>query len=407
MAGDGNRARADFIWSVTDLLRGGLKGSQYGRVVLPFTVLRRMDCLRRNEADRRLSATAGDLASDGAGTVAIGDAQVPTIQREGNPTAADSDETRVGSGESTGLPDAPDGLAGLLLTVDDETSLKAELLLAEMVDRFVREFPAEVVDVLDSFEFPSSVRQLADARVLRQVVSRFAELDLSLATVSNEEMGREYEELLRRFTEASPETTAEHTSPQDVSALTARLLLGPDTGALTPSGPSITVYDPCFGTGGMFSAVEDFLHELGSTSEASVSGQEINLETYAIARSLRMMRGADPTGILHGDVLTDDRHRGEMFDYLLAAPPNGVDWKRQHDEVTREATELGFDGRFGAGLPRVSDSSLLFVQHLVAHMRPADEGGARAAILVTAGAHCASGCGPAQAKRAVRIPASR
>nr|WP_308309812.1 class I SAM-dependent DNA methyltransferase [Streptomyces sp. CHD11] len=390
----------DFIWSVTDLLRGDLKGSQYGRVVLPFTVLRRMDCLRRNEADWRLAETAGestgDLVNDGAGTVAAGDTQVPVVRGESNPAAAGG--ARGGSGENTGLPDAPDGLAGLLLAVDDEASPVAELLLAESVERFVRDFPAAVVDVLGSFEFPSSVRQLADAGVLRQVASRFAELDLSLATVSNQEMGREYEELVRRFTEASPETTAEHTSPQDVSVLTARLLLGPDAAALTPSGTSITVYDPCCGTGGMFSAVEGFLHELGSSSKMSVSGQEINLETYAIARSLRMMRGADPAGISHGDVLTDDRHRGETFDYLLAAPPNGLDWKRQHDEVKREATELGFAGRFGAGLPRVNDSSLLFVQHLVAHMRPKDKGGARAAILFTASSLQSGGAGSGESE---------
>ncbi|QIY96503.2 N-6 DNA methylase [Streptomyces sp. S1D4-11] len=388
----------DFIWSVTDLLRGGLKGSQYGRVVLPFTVLRRMDCLRRNEAGRRLSVTARDLASDDPDAVAIDDAQMLTSQREDSAAVADSDGTRAGASENAGLPDALDGFSGLLLAVEDETSPDTELLLAEALGRFIREFPAQVIDALDAFGFPSSVRQLAETRVLRQVVSRFAELDLSLATVSNQEMGREYEELLRRFTEASPETTAEHTSPQDVSALTARLLLGPDTAALAPSGPSITVYDPCFGTGGMFSAVEDFLHELGSSSKASVSGQEINLETYAMARSLRMMRGADPTGILHGDVLTDDRHRDETFDYLLAAPPNGVDWKRQHDEVTRESRELGFDGRFGAGLPRVSDGSLLFVQHLIAHMRPVADGGARAAILFAPSSLQSGGAGSGESE---------
>ncbi|WML81819.1 N-6 DNA methylase [Streptomyces sp. VNUA74] len=381
---------------MTDLLRGGLKGSQYGRVVLPFTVLRRMDCLRRNDADRRLAANAGevtgDLVSDGASTVAIGHSQVPVDQGEGNSAAADSGGA-AGSGEDASSPDAPDDLAGLLLAVDDEASPDDELLLAEAVDRFVRDFPAAVVDVLESFEFASAIRQLADARVLRQVVSRFAEMDLSPSTVSDQEMGREYEELVRRVTEASPETTAEHTSPQDVSVLTARLLLGPDAAALTPSGTSITVYDPCCGTGGMLSAVEGFLNELGGSSKVSVSGQEINLETYAIARSLRMMRGADPSGIAHGNVLTDDRHQGETFDYLLAAPPNGLDWKRQHDEVKREATELGFAGRFGAGLPRVNDSSLLFVQHLVAHMRPAGQGGARAAILFTASSLQSGGAG--------------
>ncbi|MFF0094556.1 N-6 DNA methylase [Streptomyces canus] len=401
MAGDGNRARVDFIWSVADLLRGDLRVSQYGKVILPFTVLRRLDCLRQNEAEWRLSATSdentGDLVSDGAGTVGTSNSRERVVEGESGPAATRLDGKTAESGDNVGVSDAADGLAGLLLAVD-EASPHAELLLAEAVDRLVRDFPAAVVDVLDSFEFPSSVRQLADARVLRQVMSRFAELDLSLSTVSDQEMGREYEELVRRFTEASPETTAEHTSPQDVSVLTARLLLGPDAVTLTPSGNPITVYDPCCGTGGMLSAVEGLLHELGSSSKTSVSGQEINLETYAIARSLRMMRGANPAGISHGNVLTDDRHRGETFDYLLAAPPNGVDWKRQHDEVKREATELGFAGRFGAGLPRVNDSSLLFVQHLVAHMRPTDQGGARAAILFTASSLQSGGAGSGESE---------
>lgn len=397
MAGDGNRARVDFIWSVADLLRGDLRPSQYGRVILPFTVLRRMDCLHRYEVSPQLSKTAGesmgDSLADEAGSIGIGSTQGPLAEDESCPAATGLDGTPTGSGENASFPDASGGLAGLLLAVDDETSPDAELVLAEAVDRFVRGFPAEVVDVLDSFEFSYSVRHLADARVLRQVVTRFAELDLSPATVSDQEMGREYEELVRRFTEASPESAAEHTSPQDVSALTARLLLGPDAAALTAPGPSITVYDPCCGTGGMISAVEGFLREVGNSAVPLVSGQEINSQTYATARSLRMMRGADPTGILHGDVLSDDRHRGETFDYLLAAPPNGLAWKRQHDEVAREATELGFEGRFGAGLPRINDSSLLFVQHLVAHMRPTDMGGARAAIVFTGSSLQSGGAG--------------
>lgn len=402
MAGDGNRARVDFIWSVADLLRGDLRSSQYGRVILPFTVLRRRDCLRRNEAGPQLSATAGESAGDSsindADTVEIGDAQGPLAERESGPAVTGFDRTPAGSGQNTSIPDTSGGLAGLLLAVDDETSPHAEPLLAEAVDRFVRAFSAEVMNVLDSFDFPHTVRHLAKLGVLRQVMTRFAELDLSSATVSDQEMGREYEELVRRCTEASPEYTAEHTSPQDVSTLTARLLLGPDLAALTSPGPSITVYDPCCGTGGMLSAVEGFLREVGSSAVTLVSGQEINQETYATARSLRMMRGADPAGISHGDTLTDDRHREETFDYLLAAPPNGLEWKRQHDEVTREARELGFEGRFGAGLPRVSDSSLLFVQHLVAHMRPTDMGGARAAIVFTGSSLQSGGAGSGESE---------
>ncbi|MEU4361959.1 class I SAM-dependent DNA methyltransferase [Promicromonospora sp. NPDC023987] len=379
MAGVGNPVRADFIWSIADLLRGGLSSSQYGRVILPFTMLRRMECLRLYEVDVRLSATGGEDPNDvpGAGVIAQG-----------------ITETRGPLGEG-------DNLAGLLLVVDDEASPQVEPLLAEGLDRLVRQFPAEIVDVLDSFDFTRTVWHLAQVRVLRQVVAQFAELDLSHAAVSDREMGHAYEELVRHFAETSPEITGEHTSPRDLSALTARLLLGPDVTTLTRPGPAITVYDPCCGTGGMFSAVEDFLREVGSFAGTLVSGQEINRETYAIARSLRLMRGAGPTGIMHGDVLTNDLHRGESFGYLLAAPPIGLDWKHQQEEVKSEAEDLGFDGRFGAGLPRVSDSSLLFVQDLVAHMRPVDEGGARAAVVFTGSAlqRGAAGSGESEIRR--------
>ncbi|MEU9247436.1 N-6 DNA methylase [Streptomyces sp. NPDC048385] len=191
-----------------------------------------------------------------------------------------------------------------------------------------------------------------------------------------------FEGLLRRFTETL-DVSGEHTSPRDVTTLTARLVLGADAATLSRTPAPTRVYDPCCGVGGVFSAADILLRDLGSPSELVVAGQEVNPEAYATARSVQLMRGLDPSGIVHGDVLADDRHRGETFHYLLAAPPFGLNWKRQQEAVTQEQ-ELGFAGRFGAGLPSVNDSSLLFVQHLVAHMRPADQGGARAAVLLNA-----------------------
>ncbi|MFJ7949534.1 N-6 DNA methylase [Streptomyces sp. NPDC096354] len=391
MAGDGNRALADFIWSMTDLLRGGFKANQYGRVILPFTVLRRMDCLRQYKADRWQSATTGE----GAGTAAVGSTGGSGAWERSDPATEGTSQTATGpnwngaadgpgGSSGPGDPGVADGLGGLLRGTDDEAPRDAERLLAKEVQRFVQGFPADVVDVLDSLGFADTVRHLADVRLLRHVVSRFAALDLSSAAVSDQRMGQEYEELLRRFTEASLEISGEHTTPRDVNSLTAGLLLGPDSAVLARARAPIRVHDPCCGIGGMFSAVDDVLRSMGSPSKFLVFGQEINRETYATARSARMMKGEDPGGIVHGDVLENDRHHGETFDYLLANPPIGLMWKRQQDEVKREARELGFSGRFGAGLPRVTDSSLLFVQHMVAHMRPADEGGARAAVLFSA-----------------------
>ncbi|MFF5393464.1 class I SAM-dependent DNA methyltransferase [Streptomyces sp. NPDC013012] len=285
--------------------------------------------------------------------------------------------------DGTGSAPYSDNLGRLLETVD-ETSPDAELLLAEALGRFVQSFSAEMVDVLSSFEFAITVRRLADEGVLRQVVSRFAELDLSPHAVSDHELGPEYEELIRRLAEAAPELTGEHSSPQDVTALTARLLLGPDATTFDRESPSITVHDPCCGTGGMFTAVEDFLRSMGIPAGVTVFGQEINPESHALARAARMMRGADPSGILFGDVLRDDRHRGLTFDYLVSRPPWGVEWRRAREEVKREAEERDPAGRFSAGLPRASDSSWLFVQHMVAHMRPSAEGGARVALVFPA-----------------------
>ncbi|AEY93187.1 type I restriction-modification system methyltransferase [Streptomyces hygroscopicus subsp. jinggangensis 5008] len=378
MAGDGIRALVDVGWAAVDLLRGTIPANQCHKVILPFTLLHRMDCLRRHEAGLRLKATA--------------------VEGENGLLSAASGPATAGLDGAGGAPDISDSLGGLLTTVD-ETSSDAESLLAEALGRFAQGFSAEVVEVLDTFQFAATVRRLASAGVLRQVVSRFAELDLSPHVVSYQEMGREYEELVRSLLNAAPEASGEHTSPEDVTALTARLLLGPDAAtALDRASPPIAVHDPCCGTGGMFTAVENFLRGMDSPAEVAIFGQEINAESRAIARSVRMMRGADPTGILSGDVLRDDRYRGQKFDYLLSNPPWGVDWRRARDEVKREAEESGPTGRFSAGLPRVSDGSWLFVQHMVAHMRPLVEGGARVALLFPALALNRGGTGSDESK---------
>ncbi|MFJ4795133.1 class I SAM-dependent DNA methyltransferase [Kitasatospora purpeofusca] len=343
MSGDGNGALAELFWSVADLLRDRIKVSEYGRVMLPFTVLRRLDCARRHEAGLRNTQ------------------------------------------EWLGFP-APEPGEGKLLPSADrlraEPTLESEHQLAEQVRRLIVEFPADTAALLDLLDLTRTLGWLADSRLLAKVVSRFAAVNLSPAAVPEWQMGQIFEELVRWCAGVAPDQYGEHTTPWDLAELTARLLLGPDLAALGGASSSISVHDPCCGTGGMFSAVETVLRSSGNTGQLAVAGQEINRETHALARLVQLMRGADPDAILTGDVLVDDRHRGQTFEYQLAAPPFGMSWAHGADAVRREAEEQGHAGRFGAGLPPTSDSSLLFVQHLAAHMRPAAQGGGRAAIVL-------------------------
>ncbi|WP_035847305.1 HsdM family class I SAM-dependent methyltransferase [Kitasatospora azatica] len=333
MAADENGVLAELFWSVTRLLRGSFKTHSYGNVVLVLTALRRLDCVRQQES-------GAQLTEDWFGVPA-----------------------QVASKGATAQP---------------------EQLVADRIRQLlVTDFPAGSMEILDSLDFSRTLQTLVDSRLLSKVVACFVAVDLSPVTVSNEQMGRAFEELLQQCADASSEPYGEHRTPRDIAELTARLLLSPDLAPLGGTAAPSRVYDPCCGTGGMFYAVETVFRNVGATGALTVSGQEINQQSAALARLAQMMRGGDPDAIVLGDVLIDDRHRGQRFEYQLAAPPFGMYWSGQQDAVIREAKDLGWDGRFGAGLPTRVDSSLLFVQHLVAHMRPTDQGGGRAAIVIS------------------------
>jgi type I restriction enzyme M protein len=212
-------------------------------------------------------------------------------------------------------------------------------------------------------------------------VSKFAEIDLHPATVSNLEMGYLYEELIRRFSELSNETAGEHFTPREVIRLMVNLLFIEDDELLTKPGIAKTILDPACGTGGMLSVAEDYLREHNPSARLHVYGQELNAETYAICRSDMMLKGQDATNIVFGNSFTEDGHQGARFDYLLANPPFGVDWKKVADPIRDEHEKQGFAGRFGAGLPRINDGSFLFLQHMIAKMKPVAEGGSRLAIV--------------------------
>ncbi|SCL19923.1 HsdM family class I SAM-dependent methyltransferase [Micromonospora inyonensis] len=238
--------------------------------------------------------------------------------------------------------------------------------------------------MLHRYEFPQQIRRLDAANLLYRVVARFADLDLDPVTVSNHQMGYVFEELIRRFAEQSNETAGEHFTPREVIELMVNLLVAPDHDALSGPGTARTVMDPACGTGGMLSAAEEHITALNPHATVKVFGQELNPESWAICRSDMMIKGQDPENIKFGNSFSDDGHRGAHFDYLLANPPFGVEWKKVKDEVEAEHEKLGDSGRFGAGLPRINDGSLLFLQHMISKMKQPTgygKGGSRVAIV--------------------------
>jgi type I restriction enzyme M protein len=239
-------------------------------------------------------------------------------------------------------------------------------------------------DVIEKFDFRNTIDKLEQAGLLYQVMEQFKNVDLHPDTISNEEMGLIFEELIRKFNEALDENPGEHFTPREVVRLMTELVLAGDRDRLGQAGKVSTVYDPCCGTGGMLTAARDRIHELNKDAKIYLYGQEVNPETYAVCKSdlyLKTEEGRDADRIAFGSTLSDDAHRGEKFDYQLANPPYGKDWKRDKQEVKREA-ERGAAGRFEAGTPRISDGQLLFLQHMISHMKPRHKGGGRVSIIM-------------------------
>jgi type I restriction enzyme M protein len=260
--------------------------------------------------------------------------------------------------------------------------------VASNLNSYIHAFSPSASEVLDKYGFPEKIKKLESADLLYQIVSKFADLDLSEDSVSNEAMGYIFEELLRRFSEMSNETAGEHYTPREVIRLMVNLLFIEDSKSLSGDKPIRSIYDPACGTGGMLSIAEEHLHEMNPNIVLNVFGQELNDETWAIARSDLMIKGQDPKRITKGNSLTnEDGHTSTLFDYCISNPPYGVDWKKYEKQVRDEAEKLGFSGRYGAGLPRVSDGSFLFIQHMISKMKPYDasknEGGSRIAIILS------------------------
>jgi type I restriction enzyme M protein len=339
--------KVSFIWSVADLLRGPYKPAQYGQVILPLTVLRRLDCVLEPTKQKVLDKVAALKASG------IKDVE-PILNR-----AAGQKFHNTSKLDFQKLKGDPD---------------KAATNLAF----YIKHFSSNARQIFEYFKFDDEIATLSDANRLYLVVSRFAEIDLHPSVVSNHEMGLIFEDLIRRFNEASNETAGDHFTPREVIRLMVNLLFTPDTQALRTPGTVRTLYDPACGTGGMLSVAEEFLRELNPGAKLEVFGQDYNNGAFAVCCSDMMIKGQHPDNIKFGDSFTHDGLPGKKFDYLLANPPFGVEWKPQADKIIAEHEDKGFDGRFGPGLPRINDGSLLFIMHMISKMKPE---GSRLAIV--------------------------
>ncbi len=362
---------AAFIWSVADKLRGVYKQSEYGRVILPLVVLRRLDCVLEPTKEKVLARHAALK-----GKVENVEPVLQSFSGEGFYNTSPLDFRRV--------LDDPANVAGNLRS-------------------YIANFSPSARDAIDKFGFDTQITRLAEKDLLYVVVAQFAEIDLHPNVVSNLEMGYLYEELVRRFSELSNETAGEHFTPREVIKLMVNLLFEADDDLLSKPGVVRTLYDPACGTGGMLSVAEDYLRDLNRDARLEVFGQELNDETYAVCRSDMMLKGEgkDAARIVSGNSFSEDGHKGRTFDYMLANPPFGVEWKNVEKVVRDEHAALGFRGRFGAGLPAINDGSFLFLQHMISKMKPPAEGGSRLAIVFNGSPLFtgAAGSGPSEIRR--------
>ncbi len=361
--------KVSFVWSVADLLRGHYKQSEYGRVILPFLVLRRLDQV---------------LAHTRAAVIAASE----KYPADKTPEALREQMLIRASGESFYNTSRLD----LAAVKADSANVAANLI------GYVNGFSKNVRDIMDKFRFQEQLTRLDEADLLFHVLKKFVEVDLDpyqrdltgaprlgddgkpQPNVSNLEMGYIFEELIRKFSEQSNETAGEHFTPREVIKLMVTLLFEPDDAILHKPGTLRTMYDPACGTGGMLSVAEEHLSHLNPQATLKVFGQEINGESYAICKADMLIKGHEADNIKYGNSFSEDGLPALKADYLISNPPFGVDWSKV-DQVVREEHERGHAGRFGPGLPRKNDGSLLFLLHMLSKMKPLDQGGSRLAIV--------------------------
>jgi type I restriction enzyme M protein len=361
-----HQALSSFIWSVADLLRGDYKQSDYGKVILPFTVLRRLDCV--------LEATKPAVLAEFSEKTKAGLNPEAFLLRKAGQSFYNTSPMDMGR------------------LMGDQDHVRENLFA------YIQAFSPEVRDIFERFEFHAQIDRLAKAGLLYQVAEKFARIDLHPEAVDNHEMGLAFEELIRKFAEISNETAGEHFTPREVIRLMVNLLFVEDDDVLSKPGVVRTIYDPTAGTGGMLSVAGEHLEAQNPDARLTMFGQELNDESYAICKADMLIKGQDVGNIIAGNTLSDDGHAHAKFDYMLSNPPFGVEWKKVEKEVRREHVSQGFSGRFGPGLPRVSDGSLLFLMHLLSKMRPATDGGSRFGIVLNGSPLFTGGAGSGESE---------
>jgi type I restriction enzyme M protein len=358
-----------FIWSVADLLRGNYRPHEYGKVILPFTVLRRLDCV--------LAPTKAKVLAELEAKTKAGVNPDPFLKRSSGQSFYNSSNL-----------DLPKLLG-------DQDHIKQNLYA------YLQGFSPDARDIFERYDFATQIERLAKDNLLYLVAEKFANIDLHPESVDNAQMGHVFEELIRRFAELSNETAGEHFTPREVIKLMVNLVFIEDDDVLTPGNAVVrTIYDPTAGTGGMLSVAAEHLAEHNPAARLTLHGQELNDESYAICKADMLIRGQDVENIVSGNTLSEDGFPKRTFDYMLANPPFGVEWKKVEKVVRQEHEQRGFDGRFGPGLPRVSDGSMLFLLHLVAKMTPLvdGKGGSRFGIVLNGSPLFTGGAGSGESE---------
>lgn len=363
--GENFRSIAALIWSVADLLRGDFKQSQYGRIILPFTVLRRLECVLEPTKDKVV-------------------AEYKAIKKK--PEEFQDKILRKASKQ------AFYNTSELTLAKLSNTQIRKDL------ETYVGSFSKDSRDIFEHFRFGEFIVALNEANLLYKVVEKFKSFNLSPKAVSNHDMGLVFEELIRRFAESSNETAGEHFTPRDIVRLATSLVFMEDDEALSKPGVVRSIYDPTAGTGGFLSSGTEYVFELNPKAKIAAFGQELNPESFAICKADMLIKGQSIDNIKLGNTLSDDQLYDKKFDYMLSNPPFGVDWKKVDKAIIDEHLQKGYNGRFGPGLPRVSDGSLLFLLHLISKMQRPETGGSRIGIILNGSPLFTGGAGSGESE---------
>src|SRR3989339_72671 len=360
MNAETHRQLSNDIWAICNLLRGPYKRNEYRKVILPLTVLRRFDCLLA--PSKQATLEKHETVKGKPERVIQEVLQTVTSHKFYNLS-----KMQMGAHAAHSLLNDPNNLAPNLHS-------------------YINAFSPNVRAIMEKFKFGEQIAHMAEKNILFEVVKKFAGFDLSLNRVDNLQMGYVFEELIRIGAEQSNEEAGEHFTPREVIKLMVNLILEPEADLAT-SHVVKTIYDPACGTGGMLSVAEEHIRNHNQQAKIHLFGQDWNDEAWAVCKSDMLIKGEDADNIILGDTFTQDGFQQDpsgnpwVFDYMLANPPFGVEWKQQQRAIEDESTKLGFHGRFGAGTPRINDGALLFLQHMLSKMRPLDLGGSRIGIV--------------------------